>query len=192
MFLSCCVYRSSYAVDFLFYSLKQIFFTLPNLKYIGYLIPKSQEIDQNLCSNVPPRSYNGSNYFYNPNSNKDENAEGNSAIQAMSATKQRFFFNKCRFGEGDITNTVPYNLYVCFRKDLVYIMKIRKARVEDCDDLAPMFKKKNVKYCFMITIMTIIIYTSIIISIKQNCINLLNLLLILKLHYIFIYFSAFG
>jgi len=143
MFLSCCVYRPSYAVDFLFYSLKQVFLSLPNLKYIGYLIPKSQEIDQNLCSNVPPRSYNGSNYFYNPNSNKDENAEGNSAIQAMSATKQRFFFNKCRIGEGDITHTIPYNLYVCFRKDLVYIMKIRKARVEDCDDLAPMFKKKN-------------------------------------------------
>ncbi|ORX43430.1 hypothetical protein BCR36DRAFT_415613 [Piromyces finnis] len=146
MFLSCCAYNSKFTVDFLFYSLKQIFLSIPNLKYIGYLLPKSQSIDEALCNNVPPRSYNGSNYYNNQNIYKNENTESFSAIQAMSATKQRFFFNKCRIAgnEEDITETVcPNNLWVCFRKDLVYIMKIRKARVEDCDDLIPMFKQKK-------------------------------------------------
>jgi len=148
MFLSCCVFDPDFSVDFLFYSLKQIFLSLPNLKYIGYLLPKSQQIDKALCNNVPPRSYNGSNNYFNANNHKNE-AEGNSAIQAMSATKQRFFFNKCRIaeGEGNLADLVcSNNLWVCFRKDLVYIMKIRKARVEDCDDLVPMFKQKNVIY----------------------------------------------
>jgi len=147
MFLSCCVYRIDYATDFLFCSLKQIFLSLPNLKYISYLVPKSQSIDVELHSNIPPRSYKGKSNGHSQNSTYDENSEGNPFLQAMSATKQRFFFNKCKdIGEVNNTNPILYDLWVCFRKDLVYLMKIRKARVEDCDDLTPMFKKKNVRY----------------------------------------------
>lgn len=158
MYLSCCVYDNNYSIDFLFYSLRQIFLTLQNLKYIGYLISKTQEIDKNLCKNVPPRSYNGCNNNNQTNSTNDishrnnssggnDEEKGNSAIQALSATKQRFFFNKCRNieVEGNVNELLcSYSFWVCFRKDLVYIMKIRKARVEDCDDLVPMFKQKNV------------------------------------------------
>ncbi|ORX87573.1 hypothetical protein BCR32DRAFT_289228 [Anaeromyces robustus] len=209
MFLSCCVYKQKYSIDFLFYSLKQIFLTIPNLKYIGYLLPKSQNIDKHLCYTVPPRSYNGTNYIYdndneginddvdgvirNSNSNRNSNnnisnvnkiyleetsnRSSNSAIQSMSSAKQRFFFNKCRrkmeISDDDNTDNTQtntnndnnnenndndnddndnkkdvsylnnFNFWVCFRKDLVYLMKIRKARVEDCDDLIPMFKQKS-------------------------------------------------
>ncbi|KAI8848056.1 hypothetical protein BC829DRAFT_444130 [Chytridium lagenaria] len=37
----------------------------------------------------------------------------------------------------------PFALYVCARRDMAPPVKVRRARVEDCDDLAPMFKKQN-------------------------------------------------
>jgi len=150
MFLSCCVYEQEYSTDFLFYSLRQIYLTIPDLKYIGYLVSKDREIDKSLYGNVPPRSYNGSNYFNNKEKSHEPGSgdqKENSAIKAMSATKQRFFFNQCNSIEKDDPLQeilYSYSLWMCYRKDLVYILKIRKARVEDCDDLVPMFKNKNV------------------------------------------------
>jgi thioredoxin reductase len=149
MFLSCCVYEQEYSTDFLFYSLRQIYLTIPDLKYIGYLVSKDREIDKSLYGNVPPRSYNGSNYFNNKEKSHEPGSgdqKENSAIKAMSATKQRFFFNQCNSIEKDDPLQeilYSYSLWMCYRKDLVYILKIRKARVEDCDDLVPMFKNKN-------------------------------------------------
>jgi len=146
MYLSCCVYEEEYAADFLFFSLKQIFLTIPNLKYIGYLISSTQKIDPNLCKNVFPRSYNGNNYDNKDDKKKNDEENNNSALHAISLSKQRFFFNKCKEIEieGSTNKAIyPYKLWMCFRKDLVYIMKIRKARVEDCDDLVPMFKQRN-------------------------------------------------
>ncbi|TPX75085.1 hypothetical protein CcCBS67573_g03643 [Chytriomyces confervae] len=37
----------------------------------------------------------------------------------------------------------PFALQVCSKKDVFPTVKIRKGRVEDCDDLVPMFKKQN-------------------------------------------------
>jgi len=144
MFLSCCVYDQNYSTDFLFYSLKQIYLFLPNLKYIGYLVPETHEIDKNLCSPVPPKSYNGCHL--NKNNSSDESSHTNINTTTTTTTlKQRFFFNKCKGIRQKDDIHYSNSLWMCFRVDLVYILKIRKARVEDCDDLIPMFKQKNVK-----------------------------------------------
>ncbi|KAJ3008363.1 UNVERIFIED_CONTAM: hypothetical protein HDU68_003139, partial [Siphonaria sp. JEL0065] len=37
----------------------------------------------------------------------------------------------------------PFALQVCCKKDVFPVVKIRKGRIEDCDDLVPMFKKQN-------------------------------------------------
>ncbi|KAL6617297.1 hypothetical protein U3516DRAFT_629731 [Neocallimastix sp. 'constans'] len=142
MFLSCCVYDQNYSTDFLFYSLKQIYLFLPNLKYIGYLVPETHEIDKNLCSPVPPKSYNGCHL--NKNNSSDESSHTNINTTTTTTTlKQRFFFNKCKGIRQKDDIHYSNSLWMCFRVDLVYILKIRKARVEDCDDLIPMFKQKN-------------------------------------------------
>lgn len=39
---------------------------------------------------------------------------------------------------------IPFTLSVAARRDFVPSFKIRKSRVEDCDDLMPMLKRQNV------------------------------------------------
>ena len=47
---------------------------------------------------------------------------------------------------GTKSSNALFSLHVCSRKDVVPVVKVRKARVEDCDDLVPMFKKQNVSF----------------------------------------------
>jgi hypothetical protein len=40
--------------------------------------------------------------------------------------------------------TMPYALHLCQRKDFYPEFEVRRARVEDCDDLIPILKKSKV------------------------------------------------
>ena len=42
-----------------------------------------------------------------------------------------------------LNQNTTFSMQICKRKEFMPLFRIRKARVEDCDDLIPLFKKRH-------------------------------------------------
>jgi hypothetical protein len=130
--------------------LSSLYSLLPFVKNVAYLLP------ENLGRLFEPFNSEKLIKEEDPNSKKDvkKNGSGIAQRKKMLALKKKRANGEaeneklCYFKE--FTSSQPdnqFSLYLCQKKEVFPIFKVRRARVEDCDDLVPMFKKQNVKYC---------------------------------------------
>ncbi|KAJ1565053.1 hypothetical protein HK096_004834 [Nowakowskiella sp. JEL0078] len=129
-------------------ALSTSFNVLPQLKYICYLLPESLVL-------FPP--FSSPKYIHPEFHDKHEDEShkkhhGHHKKKGSRGAKHnRRFKNKKLDEHGKYfseapskSDSTPFCLYICPKKEVVSVMKIRKARVEDCDDLVPMLKRQNI------------------------------------------------
>ncbi|KAI9197169.1 uncharacterized protein BJ171DRAFT_585964 [Polychytrium aggregatum] len=142
-FLSFFVAEPECALEFLDMALISAFAWLPELKNISYLLPDFLIL-------FPPLSL--PRYTAPVLASDDPRlSTANSLAKGKKPFKKRRPGRRNRRDQGKYFLEVPlkpnadskYCLYNCLRRDIVPLLKVRKAMVEDCDDLAPMFKKQN-------------------------------------------------
>lgn len=124
-----------YSLAFLDEALTTTFTLLPQLEYICYLLPEQLVL-------FPPLS---SSRYQLP-----VGGDGNDATRKPVARRRAGRGKKKAmryFSEASaVSSSAAFALHVCARRDLMPQLRIRNARVEDADDLVPMFKRQNVGY----------------------------------------------
>ncbi|KAJ3287895.1 hypothetical protein HK104_008407, partial [Borealophlyctis nickersoniae] len=144
-FLSFFVADPDHSLAFLDLALTTTFTLLPNLKYIGYLLPESVILFPPLSSAkyVPPATPTDDTAATSPMAPGGKKTKPPAAARRAGGRGGRKRNTKY-FAEVGVRNSnATFVLHVCSRKDVVPTVKVRRARVEDCDDLVPMFRKQN-------------------------------------------------
>ncbi|KAI9105411.1 hypothetical protein DFS34DRAFT_574538 [Phlyctochytrium arcticum] len=132
-FLSFFVADPEFSLPFLDEALSATFTILPNLRYISYLLPESVALFAPLSS-----------ARYQPPASDD--SKGGRKVPKRRPLRGRGKKGPQRyFAESpSLSNSATFALWTCSRKDVMPVFKIRNAKVEDADDLVPMFKKQNI------------------------------------------------
>ncbi|KAL2917552.1 hypothetical protein HK105_202835 [Polyrhizophydium stewartii] len=140
------------AVPFLDAALTTLFETMPTAKFVCYFLPDSLILFPPFSS---PRHQPGASALQAGDTQAAQHGQAAAAgIAADAATAadghapRRRFRNMRRgakyFVEMPLLNSgASFSLQVCHRKDTVPSFRVRKARVEDCDDLVPIFRRQN-------------------------------------------------
>ncbi|KAI8813635.1 hypothetical protein BJ742DRAFT_704764 [Cladochytrium replicatum] len=128
--------------------LSTTFTLLPQLKYITYLLPDSMILFPPFSSHkyVPPEDAHEDKTRHHGRHHKGKRVKDDKAarkvpgrFRSKKPQEQGKYFIEAPAKGSDC----PFVLEVCPRKELIPPLKIRKARVEDCDDLLPMLKRQN-------------------------------------------------
>jgi hypothetical protein len=166
-FLSIFVCDPEHQIAFLDAALATLFSLLPSVKNICYLLPESIVLFPPLSSPkyVPTGAAAASAPQKDgqegavpaadkPEQKKAHNTGHKRHPQKFNALRRRtrhsndqkirYFTEVPSKDNGFSNSTLPYSLQICARRDVFPPLKVRRARVEDCDDLLPMFKKQNV------------------------------------------------
>jgi hypothetical protein len=134
-----------------------LFNWLPRLKYVGYLLPDTLVL-------YPPLSLAKLNGSEDATGTSPESATAPSplllpspTVSAAGQSSQDSYRKRGRrhlkrglkyFNEERVIRRgISFTLSVASRRDFAPSFKIRKSRVEDCDDLMPMLKRQNVTLC---------------------------------------------
>ncbi|KAI8808893.1 hypothetical protein BJ742DRAFT_891455, partial [Cladochytrium replicatum] len=124
------------------------FTLLPQMKYITYLLPDSMILFPPFSAHkyVPPEDAHEDKATHHGRHHKGKRAKDDKAakkaprrFRSNKPQEQGKYFIEAPAKESDC----PFVLEVCPRKEIIPPLKIRKARVEDCDDLLPMLKRQN-------------------------------------------------
>ncbi|KAI8924099.1 hypothetical protein BC831DRAFT_498577 [Entophlyctis helioformis] len=131
------------SLPFLDTSINTLYELLPLIKNICYFLPDSLIL-------FPPFS---SPRYIPPTPSADASASANAAAGGSGGNgdaqpSRRRFRNMKRgakyFTEAALLNpNATFSLQVCHRRDVLPTFRVRRARVEDCDDLVPMFRRQN-------------------------------------------------
>ncbi|KAJ3327302.1 hypothetical protein HDU76_012035 [Blyttiomyces sp. JEL0837] len=152
-FLSFFVAMPDHQLAFLDAALTTVFSLIPTVRHVCYLLPDSISLFPPLSS---PKFVLGAG--------EQEQQRGTTPAPGNSQTTKGRLPNRPNvlrrrakhhhlgggstggyFTDVQVRNGMdaPFALQVCNRKDVYPPLKVRRARVEDCDDLVPMFKKQN-------------------------------------------------
>lgn len=123
-FVKFCVCDPKYSVAFLERAISNLFEIMPQVICVAYFLPETLIL-------FPP--------FSSPRPTTAE-SEKLSEKRQWHANSGKFF-NEVPL----INQAMTHNLQVCRKRDFCPPFMIRLARVEDCDDLVPLFTKHNVK-----------------------------------------------
>ncbi len=118
LFLSVFICHPDYNIQILDSILTYVFEWLPMLTHIGYLVNSSYTVGSPISDFKLP---------------KDVDKSDNKKTKALK-TK---YFNQI------LSKGTRPSLWLSSRKDFTKTFKIRKSRVEDCDDISPMLLKQN-------------------------------------------------
>ncbi|KAJ3038149.1 hypothetical protein HDV00_000949 [Rhizophlyctis rosea] len=134
-FLSYFVADPDHSLAFLDLALTATYTLIPSLRYIAYLLPENTVLFPPLTSTKyqPPAPEEPST------DNGTKKPKKARKLGGRGRKKNAKYFNEV----GTKSSNAMFAMHVCLRKDVVPSVKVRKARVEDCDDLVPMFKKQN-------------------------------------------------
>ncbi|KAI8922151.1 hypothetical protein DFJ77DRAFT_436494 [Powellomyces hirtus] len=124
-FLRFLVVHPTHATGFLQEVLACALTQLPHIRNVAYFLPKSTIL-------FAPLNTNRADTGAAPASNTPQSA-------STTHSKVRRYFADVPMVSPD----QPFRLLVCRRKHVLPIMRVRPARVEDADDLAPMFREQN-------------------------------------------------
>ncbi|KND05075.1 uncharacterized protein SPPG_00750 [Spizellomyces punctatus DAOM BR117] len=131
-FLAFFVADPDHSLPFLDEALTTAFTLLPNLSYISYLLPEQLVL-------FPPLS----SARYLPSTSEE--------AKHKKSSRRRLVRGRGKKGPAkyfveapSLTNSATFALWICARKDVLPILKVRNARVEDADDLVPMFRKQKI------------------------------------------------
>lgn len=153
-FVSYFLAESEFSQSFLESGLVTLFNWLPKLKYVGCLLPDTLVL-------YPPFSLTKLNGSEESTGTSPESVGApsplllpspNTSSQAAEDSYRKRGKRHLRKGikyfteEKLVRRGVPFTLSIASRRDFVPSFKIRKSRVEDCDDLMPMLKRQNVSY----------------------------------------------
>ncbi|KAJ3411300.1 hypothetical protein HDV05_002404 [Chytridiales sp. JEL 0842] len=155
-FLSFFACDPAHQAAFLDASLSTLFSLIPSVKNICYMLPEYMALFAPLSS---PK------YVPNVEIQNEESQEAGKADTKKSSNQSRHnaklnvarrkqkkgvtnsnvkYFTEAPSKDNGYANAGwPFTLQVCSRKEVFSPLKVRRARVEDCDDLLPMFKKQN-------------------------------------------------
>jgi hypothetical protein len=109
--------------EFLETCLRTLFTWLPQIKYIAYLLTDSLILFPPLS--LSKRKTEGSTDEAKEDQEQDEKAEK--------------YFNEASAVNPNLT----FTLHICSQSSFLPSFKIRKSRVEDCDDVTPMLQRQN-------------------------------------------------
>ncbi|KAI8618569.1 hypothetical protein BC830DRAFT_1108114 [Chytriomyces sp. MP71] len=167
-FLSYFVSLQDNQVAFLDAALSTLFSILPSMKHVCYFLPDVLTLFQPLSSQkfvpqppTPPLEENDEPERMSPESSHNNlglrklkkkvksmsmlltlfRKPGGERAMAHLGDDRPVYFTEVQAKTG--IAFAPFALQVCSKKDVFQTVKIRKGRVEDCDDLVPMFKKQN-------------------------------------------------
>ncbi|KAJ3052486.1 hypothetical protein HK097_006189 [Rhizophlyctis rosea] len=143
-FLSYFVADPDHSLAFLDAALTTTFTLIPSVRNIAYLLPETNTLFPPLTSTkyVPPPPVQESDPSPAAGGAKAKKPVAKAAPRKIGGRGRKK--NAKYFVEvGTKSSNALFALHVCSRKDVVPVVKVRKARVEDCDDLVPMFKKQN-------------------------------------------------
>ena len=107
--------------------LRTVFEMDPSIQNIVYFLPDSLIL-------FPPFSST------RPITKNDDKKLGHARLKKSKLST--YFFTAC---PSYSHCTLPYNLYVCQRKEFYPEFEVRRAKVEDCDDLIPILKRNKVE-----------------------------------------------
>ncbi|KAJ3394717.1 hypothetical protein HDU84_006860 [Entophlyctis sp. JEL0112] len=161
-FLSFFVSYPDHQSPFLDAALSAVFSLLPNVVHICYLLPDVLTLfpplsslkfvphlpsdAQNDDQNSPVRTI-GTGSLETPvkkplvgSPAAKKPASGNS--NGTSGENRPVYFTEVAAKTGEAF--APFALQVCTKKDVFPVIKIRKGRIEDCDDLVPMLEKQSI------------------------------------------------
>ena len=123
---------ASYEVEFLDHVILTVFELLPNISYLSYFLSNSMILFPPFSS---PRTY--------PQSVQDSNLVSNDKGSRRRIRNKKQFSKY--FTEIPLKNVnAMFSLHVALRSEYVPNFIVRKARIQDCDDLIPIFKQRNV------------------------------------------------
>ena len=121
LFLTLFICDGGYSHQTLDSILTFVFDWLPHLQNIGYLVNETHLIE-------PPLADLKLNKTDNETNNRIKKSDGQNIK----------FFNQAKAKKDS-----KFRLWICSRADFTKTFRIRKSRVEDCDDIAPMLIKQN-------------------------------------------------
>ncbi|KAJ3210795.1 hypothetical protein HDU67_005006 [Dinochytrium kinnereticum] len=141
-FLSFFVAQREHQTSFVDAAMTAAFNLIPSLRNICYFLPENLNL-------FPPFSL-PRNHVSSPDGNQSEGEKK----KGYNPGKPNGYRRRIKHIGGDTRSKffnevpikyigAPFTLHVCGRRDMAPPLKVRRARVEDCDDLAPMFKKQN-------------------------------------------------
>lgn len=153
-FMSLFVAHKDYHSAFTQQALTAIFKTIPSLEQICLLLPEAQSIFEPLESGryEEMEEINKSAAKRAKRTKEELQAEEEEAKKLYKKPKRTYrlkddhgaFFAQAQ----SISAKAAYSLFICHRKYFMPMAQVRKAKVEDCDSLAPMLTKRNVGYQF--------------------------------------------
>jgi hypothetical protein len=106
---------------------------------------------------------------HNPNvDDDDDKSEGESANGEGQVDKdekpEHHYFELAK----PMNPNCLFQLYVCSRNQVLPHFLVRKARVEDCDDLAPMFRRSNVTFQLKVYFWSNFIFIALLDVVSRN------------------------
>jgi hypothetical protein len=121
-------------MPFVYEAFTALFTAAPRLKYVGYLAPKSTELFS---------PFSGPRYLLPdeaaPNETQQQQRQRRkSAVASQLISEPLFRHVSNRTADG------THNLFYLTKNYVLPKITVRKARVEDCDDLVPMLKRHKV------------------------------------------------
>ncbi len=142
-----------------------MFTWLPQLKAIAYVLPDTQSLFPPLNSgkyNLAAENINIGDNTLSPFVNSPtpllENIQSPYIAFDTKQIRQESYLKRMKRNQKkglhyfNLVNCknplLNFQLSLCFKKEWWPTLKIRKSRVEDCDDLTPMLKKQNVTFTF--------------------------------------------
>ncbi|KAJ3140086.1 hypothetical protein HK100_010584 [Physocladia obscura] len=142
-FLAYFVAYPDHQIPFLDAALATVFDILSNICHICYMLPDILTLFVPLSSQkfVPlPTSHDSQSSKDNGFKKLGLGASSNVG-HIFGGQVRPVYFTEMQPKTGNAF--APFALQVCNKRTVFPVLKIRKARIEDCDDLVPMFKKQN-------------------------------------------------
>ncbi len=130
-------------MSFVYEAFAALYTTIPRLKYVGYFAAKSKSPAGELF-----KPFNGPRYLLpgelDPNETAQQRRERQSNPTARSMRTIKEPLMKLCNAKTDATHA----LYTLSKSVILPKLSVRKARVEDCDDLVPMLKRHHVCHVY--------------------------------------------
>lgn len=155
-FLSYIVSTSNEGPAFLSALLKSTFLSLQMTKYIAFYLPDNYPLFAPLSlpkqtSHDAKRPVAAAEGGFQPESHEPPKPSHHRPLPKKGKFK-KFSERKSQKDQDDfyfklvpkVSEFKGYSMYLCSRKDVLPHFKVRKARVEDTDDLVPMLRKQKV------------------------------------------------
>lgn len=148
------------SADFLDAALKGIFLAIPTLKCIGYFHPEgvplfapfsSPKFSSSSSDSTDKHTITSDSTSASKSSPRKNGDDGGKHRAIPVRPQQTGRHNKKDKNEpffkliNKTSKGVAYSLFTCGRSEILPQFRVRKARVEDTDDLVPMLRKQHVR-----------------------------------------------